>query len=231
LGEGAPRKFEADFVISTMPINELIASIRGIEVPKNVAEVASALPFRDFMTVGLLLNRLDIEDPSGKQIQDNWIYIQEPHVKVGRLQIFNNWSPHLVADPDKVWIGMEYFVQEGDELWTMSDSDMIAFGVEELQSIGMVRREDVVDATVIRVKKTYPAYFGSYARFDEVRDFVDGIGNLFLVGRNGMHRYNNQDHSMLTAMAAVQNIVSGIADKSNIWDINVDQDYHEEKSN
>ena len=148
---------------------------------------------------------------------------------VGRLQIFNNWSPFMVADPSKVWVGLEYFCYESDDLWKMSDQELIDLGGREMEKIGIIERSAVLDATVIRMPKTYPAYFGTYDRFDEIRRFVDRFSNLFLLGRNGMHRYNNQDHSMLTAMVAVDNIVAGVRDKSNVWAVNTEQDYHEAK--
>ena len=148
---------------------------------------------------------------------------------MGRMQIFNNWSPYMVADPEKVWIGLEYFCNETDELWRKSDEEMIALATEEMDRIGIVNREDVLDATVIRVPKTYPAYFGTYSRFDVLRKYLDGFENLFLIGRNGMHRYNNQDHSMLTAMTAVDNIVAGRTSKANIWAVNTEAEYHEAK--
>ena len=160
---------------------------------------------------------------------DNWIYIQERDVRIGRLQIFNNWSPWLVRDPDTVWLGLEYFCNEGDDLWRMSDEDFRAFAAAELVKIDVIEPGDVLDGVVIRVPKTYPAYFGSYDDFQVVRDFVDDFPNLFLVGRNGMHRYNNQDHSMLTAMTAVENLRDGVTSKDNIWAVNTEEDYHEEK--
>ncbi|MEN2738054.1 NAD(P)/FAD-dependent oxidoreductase [Microbacterium sp. X-17] len=232
---GAVKRVEGDYFISTMPVKDLVAAIRGIDVPKNVEDVAAALPYRDFITVGLVLKKLALagavdRDGTPGRVPDNWIYIQEPDVQVGRLQVFNNWSPYMVSDPDTVWVGMEYFVDEGDELWSMADEDMVAFGVKELAKIGIIDAADFIEGTVLRVQKTYPAYFGAYRRFDEVREFVDGFENLFLVGRNGMHRYNNQDHSMLTAIEAVDNVIAGRVDKSNIWDVNVEQEYHEEKS-
>jgi protoporphyrinogen oxidase len=151
-------------------------------------------------------------------------------VKVGRLQIFNNWSPYLVREPNTVWLGMEYFANEGDALWSMSDAEMAAFALDELCHLQLVERADVLDQTVLRVPKAYPAYFGSYERFDVIRDYVDRLPNLFLIGRNGMHRYNNQDHSILTAFAAVENISSGVVTKDNIWNVNVEQEYHETKT-
>jgi len=232
---GELSRVEGDYFISTMPVKDLIASIQDVDVPSNVSDVAAALPYRDFITVGLVVKKLSIpgavdRDGVAGRVPDNWIYIQEPDVLVGRLQVFNNWSPYMVNDPDTVWVGMEYFVQEGDHLWNMADDDLIAFGVSELAKIGIIDQADFLEGTVLRVEKTYPAYFGAYRRFDEVRSFVDGFENLFLVGRNGMHRYNNQDHSMLTAIEAVNNILTGRTDKSNIWDVNVEQEYHEEKS-
>ena len=214
-----------------MPVKDLVRSFDG-DVPANVRQVSEGLVYRDFITVGLLLNELKVRDdsPQGRQlIRDNWIYIQEPDVLVGRLQIFNNWSPYMVADRSKVWIGLEYFCYQSDDLWKMSDEELIELGGREMEKIGIIERSALLDATVIRMPKTYPAYFGTYDRFDEVRNFVDRFSNLFLLGRNGMHRYNNQDHSMLTAMVAVDDIVAGVRDKSNVWAVNTEQDYHEAK--
>jgi protoporphyrinogen oxidase len=181
----------------------------------------------------LLLNELKIKNESklktiNNLVPDNWIYIQERDVKIGRLQIFNNWSPYLVNDPDKVWIGLEYFCNEGDDLWNMSQSEFTDFAIGELVKIGIIKREDVVDSVVLKVEKTYPAYFGSYNRFNIIRDFTDEYENLYLIGRNGMHRYNNMDHSMLTAITTVENIANGVRSKNNIWNINAEEDYHEE---
>jgi protoporphyrinogen oxidase len=216
-----------DYVISTMPVRDLIRAM-GASVPRSVVEVSEGLVYRDFITVGLLVSKLAVQEQDGSSLRDNWIYIQEPDVTVGRLQIFNNWSPHLVADPEKVWIGLEYFCNETDPIWKLSDEDMTHLAVEEVERIGILRAADVEDSHVVRVPKTYPAYFGSYNRFDVIRTYVDSFENLFLVGRNGMHKYNNQDHSMLTAMTAVENIVGGMTDKDNIWAVNTDMEYHEE---
>jgi protoporphyrinogen oxidase len=150
-------------------------------------------------------------------------------VLVGRLQIFNNWSPYLVADRSKVWIGAEYFCNEGDDFWRKPDEEIIELAAFELDKIGIINKSDVTDATVLRMEKTYPAYFGSYGQFPVLSEYLDGFENLYLLGRNGMHRYNNQDHSMLTAMVAVDNIAAGRADKSNIWAVNAEQEYHETK--
>ena len=195
-------------------------------------EVSDGLVYRDFITVGLLVRSLRINDDTlqGKKlISDNWIYIQEPDVLLGRLQIFNNWSPFMVADPSKVWLGLEYFCNESDEIWNLSDESMVAFASQELSKIGIVDATGVLDSTVLRMEKTYPAYFGTYDRFAEIREHVDRYRNLFLIGRNGMHRYNNQDHSMLTAMMAVDDIIAGKSDKTGLWEVNTELDYHEEK--
>jgi len=228
---GTEKKYGGDYFFSTMPIQELVRSLHA-NVPVSVCEVSEGLIYRDFITVGLLCNKLkvcDEGDKYGKLISDNWIYIQEPDVLVGRLQVFNNWSPHLVSDSAKVWLGAEYFCYESDELWLKSDAEMGRFAIEELHKIDILDRNDVIDFNVVRMPKTYPAYFGTYDRFEELRKYVDQYDNLFLVGRNGMHKYNNQDHSMLTAMTTVDNIIAGRTDKSNIWSVNTEMDYHEAK--
>jgi protoporphyrinogen oxidase len=222
-----------DFFFSTMPVRDLITAM-GSKVPDLVKEISDGLQYRDFITVGLLLNRLKIRNETkiftlNGLVPDNWIYIQERDVKVGRLQIFNNWSPYMVKDLEKVWIGLEYFCNEGDELWGMPDPDFIQFAINELSSIDIIDKSDVLDSTIIHVPKTYPAYFGTYSQFNIIREFTDKFENLFLVGRNGMHKYNNQDHSMLTAITAVNNIISGEKSKDNIWNINMEEEYHEEK--
>ncbi len=222
-------EYQGDYVLSTMPIKDLFKSFDNIVIPKKAFDVSQTLVYRDFITVGLLLKKLKISNVDGSQILDNWIYIQESDVKIGRLQVFNNWSPYMVADPNNTWIGLEYFCNEGDELWNKSEDEMRVFAIDELQKIGIIEKSDVLDGVVVKVPKTYPAYTGSYEHFSEVKDFVNTIPNLFLVGRNGMHKYNNQDHSMLTAIEAVKNISNNILTKDNIWEINTEEDYHEEK--
>lgn len=231
-GPDGVTELEGDYFFSTMPMKELVRALDR-EVPAAVREVSEGLVYRDFLTVGLLARDLRIHDqtPEGKKlVRDNWIYIQEPDVLVGRLQIFNNWSPYMVADPDTVWIGLEYFLDDTDDLWSMADEKLIELAKAELERIEILDPASVLDGVVIRMPKTYPAYFGTYDRFDELRSYLDAYENLFLVGRNGMHRYNNQDHSMLTAMVAVENIMAGRVDKSNIWDVNTEEEYHEEKA-
>lgn len=225
---GETHRIEADYVFSTMPVRELINSL-DVPVPEEIRAISDGLVYRDFLTVGLLVNKLSVTEPDGGPLKDTWIYIQEPDVQVGRLQIFNNWSPYLVADPSKIWIGLEYFCYDTDKLWRMPDDEIKKFAIAEIEKIGILQSADVLDAHVVRVPKTYPAYFGTYDRFDEIVRYMDRFENLFLVGRNGMHKYNNQDHSMLTAMTAVDNIIAGNMDKSGLWEINTEQEYHEEK--
>jgi protoporphyrinogen oxidase len=229
---GSVRTIPCDYFISTMPVRELVALLKPAD--GEVVQIAEGLPYRDFVTVGLLLRKMTL--PRNRQTRtspngmppDNWIYIQEPDVKIGRLQVFNNWSPSMVADADTVWLGLEYFCREGDDLWSMPDRDFLDFAARELAHIGMIDRRDVLDGTVVRVRKAYPAYFGEYARFERVRAYLDRFANLYAVGRNGMHRYNNQDHSMLAANLAVSSIMNSGTGKANIWSINAEGEYHEE---
>ncbi len=222
--DGKNSRVSGDVFISTMPVKDLVAGM-GEGAPETVRKLASELPYRDFMTVGLLVKNLKIKNTTKMKtlsdiVPDCWIYVQERGVKIGRLQIFNNWSPYMVKDiHNTVWIGLEYFCDEGDPLWNMEDSEFIEFAIGELCKIGIINREDVLDSVRLKVKKAYPAYFGSYARFDEIRKFLDSVGNLYCVGRNGQHRYNNMDHSMLTAMEAVNSIKTG-ASKEAIWNVN-----------
>jgi protoporphyrinogen oxidase len=228
---GDHRTYQGDYFFSTMAIKDLIQGM----VPKpgpEITEISDGLLYRDFITVGLLVNKLKISEQTktGTQlVSDNWIYIQEPDVKLGRLQIFNNWSPYMISDPSKVWLGLEYFCNDTEDFWSWDDAKLIDFASRELEQIGIIDASDVLDATVIKMPKTYPGYFGTYDRFDQLQKYLDKFENLFLVGRNGMHKYNNQDHSMLTAMTAVENIANGVKTKDNIWSINTELDYHEEK--
>ena len=224
---------EGNYFFSTMPVKELIRSF-GKKVPQEVHEVAEGLLYRDFITAGLLLRKLKIKNETkiktiNNIVPDNWIYIQEKDVRIGRLQIFNNWSPYMVKDKDTVWIGLEYFCNEEDELWNKPDDSFIELAIGELSKIDIIEKNDVLDSVVIRMSKVYPAYFGTYERFHIIRNYVDQFENLFLIGRNGMHRYNNQDHSMLSAMTAVENITNNIKSKGNIWDVNIEKEYHEKR--
>jgi protoporphyrinogen oxidase len=226
---GSARLVPCSFFLSTMPVRDLCAILKPED--DRVVHVSGQLPYRDFMTAGLLLNkmhRLGGSAAANGMPPDNWIYIQEPDVRLGRLQIFNNWSPHLVADPAKIWLGLEYFCREGDDLWSMKDGGFLDFAASELEKIGMIDRREVLDGTVVRVPKAYPAYFGEYRDFGVVRAFLDRFSNLYPIGRNGMHRYNNQDHSMLAADCAVNAMLNGGAGKADIWAINAEESYHEE---
>ena len=225
---GKSEKIDCDYLISSMPVKELIEDFDG-KVPEEVLSVAGGLKYRDFLTVGVLLRKMSPQIAENGIAPDNWIYIQEPYVKVGRIQIFNNWSPYMVKDKNTVWLGMEYFCDKGDEFWQKSDEEIKKLAMSELSELCMALLEDILDSTVLRMEKAYPAYFGTFKKFETIKNFTDKIENLFLVGRNGMHRYNNQDHSMLTGMEAAGQIISGIIDKSKIWSVNTEKDYHEKK--
>jgi protoporphyrinogen oxidase len=218
---GAVRRIPCDYFISTMPVKELVPMLRPDEM--RIAQIAADLPYRSLVTAGVL-----VQSMGGRPTpSDNWIYIQEPDVRIGRLQIFNNWSAALVDDPNTVWLGLEYFCDQGDDLWTMEDGQFLDFAVGELEKIGLIERKDVIDGTIARVPSAYPAYFGAYNQFGELRGYLNRFPNLYPIGRNGMHRYNNQDHSMLAANAAVESIV-GKSPKQDVWKINTEESYHEE---
>jgi protoporphyrinogen oxidase len=232
--DGVRRIIEGDDFFSSMPVKDLIAAATWIEIPDNVRQIAANLPYRDFITVGLLVKGIKLKDKKEKSshlIPDCWIYIQEPDVQIGRLQIFNNWSPYLVKNPNEtVWLGLEYFCNEGDALWDMSDATFIEMAIDEMIRLDIIEEKDVIDATRVKVKKAYPGYFGSYENFDTVRAWLDQIPNMYCIGRNGQHRYNNMDHSMLTAKEAVSVCLSDSKDKSSIWAVNSEESYHEEKA-
>jgi protoporphyrinogen oxidase len=221
-----------------MPVKDLVEAVNaggGENAPEHITKAALELPYRDFITVGLLLKKLKLQNKTRiKTLQnivpDCWIYIQERDVRIGRLQIFNNWSPYMVKDPlNTIWIGLEYFCNEGDALWNLSRDEFISFAIAELEKINIIEKEDVLDATQVKIQKAYPAYFGSYGEMDAIRNYLDGIDNLYCLGRNGQHKYNNMDHSMLTALEAVELIKSGGGDKSSVWNVNTEGEYHEEK--
>ena len=229
-GEALP----CDAVFSSMPVRDLVAAF-GDSAPKEVSKIAAELPYRDFITVGLLVDRLAIPNKTKLKtvndiVPDTWIYVQERDVRMGRIQIFNNWSPYMVDDVERhVWIGLEYFCTEGDEFWTMSDCDFVDMATRELRQIGVLGKDEPVrDSVRIKIKKAYPAYFGSYSEFDKVRTFLDSFSNLYCIGRNGQHRYNNMDHSMLCGIEAARAYVNG-TDKSAVWNVNTEEEYHEGK--
>jgi len=222
---GEEKTLEADYFLSSMPVKDLVCGMTNQN--EKVANIASDLPYRDYMLVGLYLNDLNLKE-DGKLTKDCWIYIQEPDVKLGRMQIMNNWSPYLVKDKDKVFISLEYFCDEGDEYWNMSDKDFIDMAIDEAAKLGIIKREDVINSMRLKVQKAYPAYFDSYKDFDKIREYIDTFENLYCIGRNGQHRYNNMDHSMLTGIEAV-NVISGKSSKDVLWNINAEQEYHESK--
>ena len=221
-----------DIVISSMPLKDLVEGMEG--VPEEIRHIASGLPYRDYMTVGLLLKKLKLKNHTKEKtvndiIPDNWVYVHDRRVKMGRIQIYNNWSPYLVKDINTVWTGLEYFCNEGDALWNMEDEKFTEMAIDEMITMGAIEsRQDVLDSHVERVKKAYPAYFDTYSEIDRLRDYLNSFGNLYCIGRNGQHRYNNIDHSMCTAFETVDNIISGRSDKSNIWSVNTEQAYHEQ---
>ena len=233
--DGKEITIDGDYVISSMPVKDLVEGMN--DVPKDIAAIASGLPYRDYMTVGVLIPHLNLENKTktktmGNIVPDNWVYVHDRNVKMGRFQIYNNWSPYMVEKvADTVWMGLEYFCNEGDWMWSMSDDEFGHMGIKEMVKMGLIDSEsDVIDFHVERVKKAYPAYFDTYEHMDDLREYLDTIPNLFCVGRNGQHRYNNIDHSMCTSFETVRAILAGSADKSAIWNVNTEKEYHEEGS-
>lgn len=225
--------FDCDTVFSSMPLNQLVSALGNI--PEIIARIATGLPYRDFVTVGLLVDRLKLKNETsiptlGNIVPDCWIYVQDTGVLLGRIQIFNNWSPYMLKDPEhSVWIGLEYFCQENDDFWNMSEKDTIKLAVKELRKIGVLGKDaKILDFCRAKIKKAYPAYFDTYSEIDTLVEYLNGFDNLYCIGRNGQHRYNNMDHSMVTAFTAVQ-CLEGKADKTSIWKVNTEQEYHEEK--
>ena len=232
--DGKTETAACDSLFSSMPVKDLVEAMKE-SVPNEIKTIAKELPYRDFITVGILVKKLNLKNQTKLKtvsniIPDCWLYIQERDVKIGRLQIFNNWSPYMLKDIENtVWIGLEYFCNEGDEMWNMSKEDFIEFAIAELVKINIINKENVLDAVQVKIKKTYPAYSGTYEELDKVRMFLGSIENLYCIGRNGQHRYNNMDHSMLTAIEAVKLVQSGKTDKSTVWNVNTEEEYHEEK--
>lgn len=232
---GEEKIYKGDIFMSSMPVNDLVAGMKGSPIPELVEKSAADLPFRDFVTVGLLLKKLNLQNQTKLKtlnniVPDCWIYVQDTGVKLGRIQIFNNWSPYMVEQPEKyVWIGLEYFCREGDDFWNMSDEKCIQMAIDELVKMEVIDRTDVIDSHRERIQKAYPAYFDGYAHMDDIIAYLNTFDNLYCIGRNGQHRYNNMDHSMVTSFEAVHNIVNDIHDKTNVWNVNTDKEYHEIK--
>ncbi len=231
--DGQEQVVEGDYIISSMPVKDLVAGMN--DVPADPARIAAGLPYRDYMTLGVLVPKINLENKTDLKtvsdiVPDCWVYVQDRNVKLGRFQIYNNWSPYMIKDLEHtVWIGLEYFVNEGDDFWNMSEEEFSKIGVEEMIKLGLINSADeVLDTHMEKVKKAYPAYFDTYDEIDTLVDYLKTIDNLYCVGRNGQHRYNNIDHSMVTSFETVKNIISGEKDKSNIWNVNTEQEYHEE---
>ncbi len=232
--DGQEMELSADEVISSMPVKDLVAGMD--DVPSAMGSIASGLPYRDFVTVGLLVPKLKIKNETkiptlGNVVPDCWIYVQNTDVKLGRIQIFNNWSPYMVEKPaDTVWMGLEYFCAEGDDFWNMKDEVRKNRAVRELISMGVLAKDtEILYSHTEKVKKAYPAYFDTYKDMDKLIAWLNRYENLYCVGRNGQHRYNNMDHSMATALEAVDAILTGNADKTALWNVNTEKEYHEEK--
>lgn len=230
--DGSEKMISCDYLLSSMPIKELVNSLK--DVPDKVSRVANGLPYRDFITVGVLVNKLKIANTTPIMTKndippDCWIYVQDRTVKMGRIQIFNNWSPFMVGNTDKVWMGLEYFCSENDDFWKQDDNSLIEMAKKELSKMGIADGCDIVDGVVLRQKKAYPAYFGEYNNFDVVKKFLNHYSNLICIGRNGQHRYNNMDHSMITGIRATE-VISGKADIDSVWSVNTEKTYHEKKA-
>lgn len=228
---GKEKVITGNYYFSTAPVKELVNGLNP-KPPKNILAIANGLYYRDFMTVGVLLKKLKVKNETqiptiNNMVPDNWIYIHHPNVNVLRIQFFNNWSPFMVLDRKKVWLGMEFTMDETSKFWKMSNEQISEMAVSELEKLGVAEKNNVLDTFVVKMPNVYPSYTGTYKDFSKVRNYLDKVQNLYLIGRNGMHKYNNQDHSMLTAMEAVNNIKNGIKNKNNIWNVNIEQKYHE----
>ncbi len=233
--DGSVIRVEGDYVISSMPLKDLVLGMN--DVPEESVRIAKGLPYRDYMTLGVLVEKLNLENKTdmktvGNIVPDCWVYVQDRNVRLGRFQVYNNWSPYMVKDLEHtVWIGLEYFVNEGDEYWNMTEDEFSKMAIEEMITLGLITDSSVViDTHMEKVKKAYPAYFDTYDEIDTLVDYMNTIPNLYCVGRNGQHRYNNIDHSMVTSFETVENILTGKTDKSNIWNVNTEKEYHEEVS-
>ena len=231
---GKEIELKGDIFISSMPIKDLILSMK--RVPKKVHEVAVNLPYRDFVTVGLVLDKINLKNKTkirtlNNIIPDCWIYVQSTDVKLGRIQVFNNWSPYLVKDINNtISLGLEYFCNENDDFWNKTNEELKKQAVEELTKMNIIdKNTKIIDYHVEKIKKAYPAYFDSYKDFNIVREYLNNINNLYCIGRNGQHRYNNMDHSMLCGITCIDNILNNVESKDNIWNINTEEQYHEEK--
>ena len=233
--DGREVSLSGDYIISSMPVKDLVGGMN--DVPEEAARIAAGLPYRDYMTLGVLVPKLNLVNKTkmrtvGNIVPDCWVYVQDRRVKMGRFQIYNNWSPYMVKDlKNTVWVGLEYFVSEGDKFWVMTEKQFSDFCVKEMVKLGLISSpSEVIDTHMEKVKKAYPAYFDTYDEIDTLIEYLNRFGNLWCVGRNGQHRYNNMDHSMATSFEAVKNILAGTTDKTNVWNVNTEQEYHETAS-
>ena len=229
---GTETVLEGDILISSMPVKDLVGGMN--DVPENEARIAKGLPYRDYMTLGVLVPKLKLVNKTKiKTVQnivpDNWVYVQDRRVKMGRFQIYNNWSPYMIKDLEHtVWIGLEYFVNEGDEFWNMTEKQFADLGISEMVKLGLIgSKDEVLDYHMEKVKKAYPAYFDTYDEMDTLVTYLKSIDNLYCVGRNGQHRYNNIDHSMVTSFETVDAILNNKKNKDAIWSVNTEKEYHE----
>ncbi|HEY7783620.1 MAG TPA: NAD(P)/FAD-dependent oxidoreductase [Pyrinomonadaceae bacterium] len=215
---GESVEFSGDQFISSMPLRSMIRALSPA-APDEVIEAANTLRYRDYLTVVLIAKRETV-------FPDNWIYIHSPEVKMGRIQNYKNWSPHMVPDQARTSLGLEYFLWDKDEEWQWSEDRLVELGINECSRIGLIERDEVEDGTVVRMKKAYPVYDQHYqASLETIRNYLESFQNLQTIGRNGLHRYNNQDHSMVTAVYAARNIVG---EKNDVWAVNTEMEYHEE---
>ena len=229
---GIAEEYSGDYFFSSLAIKDLLAMMT--EAPEKIKEIGAGLRYRDLILITLVYKNLKLKNNTkfktrNDLIPDNWIYIQETGVKMGRLDIFNNFSPWMLKDENQVLISAEYFCSQGDDLWCRSDDELIALGRNELEKMDIAENSAWLDGFVHRQSKAYPAYLGTYARFPELKNYLNSLNNLYSIGRNGQHRYNNMDHSMLTAIKAVANLIAGEKDKTAIWKVNTEEDYHEKK--
>ena len=221
-----------DKLVSSMPVKDLINSMN--DVPKKISNLANGLPYRDFVTIGVLVPSLNLKNETNiktihNSVPDNWIYVQDTTLNMGRIQIFNNWSPYMVKDPiNTIWIGLEYFCSEGDSFWNKSDKQLKKLAKKELETMGIYEGE-ILDSKVIKVKKAYPAYFDTYSEIDKIKKYINKIDNLYCIGRNGTHSYNNMDHSILSGMICAKMIKENDHNLKKLWNINIDKSYHETK--
>lgn len=225
---------DVDALFSSMPVKDLAESMT--DIPDKMKKIANGLPYRDFVTVGILVDKLLLKNKTkiqtlGDIVPDCWIYVQDKGIKMGRIQIFNNWSPYMLNDPEhNVWIGLEYFCNEGDDMWNMDEKAWMEFSRKELIKMNILDPDtQVKEYHCEKVPKAYPAYFDTYSQMDELKNWLMTIGNLYCIGRNGQHRYNNMDHSMLTAMEAVKAFLNPDYDRTIIWEVNTEKEYHEEQ--